>query len=185
MLAPPLDDLVETADHSLRRQREVDLNAERLTAEVVDDVEQPERSAISQLVMHEVHRPYCVDRLEHRQRLWFHSVHTLLRLEPSIQLQLPENPAHALMVPEKTLNVTQIQRAKTKAPVPLVLRQPQQPLGDLGILRIELRLITISTFAHTKRLAGQTDAQAFPRDRPLGHLAPARWPQSFFRVPPR
>jgi hypothetical protein len=78
------------------------------------------------------------------------------------------------MVPEKALHVAQIQEAKTKAPVPLILRQPQQPLGNLGVLRIELGLIAITAFAQTKRLARQTDTQTFLLDRPSGDRASAR-----------
>ncbi len=87
--------------------------------------------------MHEVYRPHSVNRLRYRQLLWLRSVRTLLRLYPKIQLQFLINPVHAFMVPEKFLYVAQKQEAKTKAPVPLILRQPKQQLGDLSVLRIE------------------------------------------------
>ena len=69
--------------------------------------------------------------------------------------------------------------------MPLVLRQSQQPLGTLGIFRIELGLIAISPFAHAKGLGRQPDAQTTSLDRPSGHLASARWTHGFLRGLPR
>src|SRR5690606_39231480 len=66
-LAAPFDDLFQRADHALRRQREVDFDAEPLAVVVVNDVEQSEAASVSQLVVHEVHRPGLVDGDGYRQ----------------------------------------------------------------------------------------------------------------------
>lgn len=53
----------------LRRQREVDLDVERLAVEIVDHVEQLDDASIDQLVVHGIHRPDLVDDSGHRRRL--------------------------------------------------------------------------------------------------------------------
>lgn len=110
-------------------------SASRLKASMTLNNRNDLPSAISHLVMHKVDRPHRVDRLRHRQRLWLHSVHTLLRLDPQVQPQLSVNSIHAFVSPER-------------APVPLVLRQTQQPLSDPDVLSAELRLIAISVLTH-------------------------------------
>ncbi len=79
------------------------------------------------------------------------------------------------MVVAKTFDVTQMQEAKATTPVPLALRQPQQPLGDLGVLSIELGLIATSALTQPKYLTRQTDNQPLLFNCPSGHLASARW----------
>jgi hypothetical protein len=138
-----------------------------------------ERYAIGQLIVHEVHQPHCVDRLRHRQCLGLRSVHTLVPLDPQTQLQLPIALVQPFMVIAKTFCVTQIQEAETKAPVPSILRQPQQPRGDLGVRCIELGLIVISTLAQSERLASQADAQTSFLNRSSDHLVSASRPYCF------
>jgi len=53
-LAAPFDNPVERSDHSLGRQREVDLDAESFAVVVVDHIEQTDAAAIGELVVHEV-----------------------------------------------------------------------------------------------------------------------------------
>ena len=53
-IAPPGRDPVQHPDHARRGQVQIDLNGERLPAEVIDHVEGPEASAIPQSVRHEV-----------------------------------------------------------------------------------------------------------------------------------
>ena len=53
-LAAPFDDLVQRPDYPLGRQRQINLHAESLAVEVVDDVQQPVTSAVGQGIVHEV-----------------------------------------------------------------------------------------------------------------------------------
>ncbi len=89
------------------------------------------------------------------------------------------------MPPEKALHVTQTQETKAKAPVPLVLRQLQQPLGNLSVLSIELELIAIAILTKTSYPTRQTDTQALLLDRPPSHLESARWHYGFLQEPQR
>ena len=74
-----------------------------------------------------------------------------------VKFQRAVNPADTLVVPGKALDVAQIIPAQTKAPVPLVMRQPDQPVGNLGVLIRQLRLVTVTGLADRKGRAGQTD----------------------------
>jgi len=53
-LAAPLDDPIEASGDAFGGQREVDLNAQAFPVEVVQHVQQPERTTITQSVGHEV-----------------------------------------------------------------------------------------------------------------------------------
>lgn len=53
--APPFDDLLQGADHPLRRQQQIDLDTQAFPVEVVDHVEQPIGASIAECSMHEVH----------------------------------------------------------------------------------------------------------------------------------
>jgi hypothetical protein len=96
-------------DHAQRRQREVDVDAQALTIEVVDDIEQTIAPAVGQTVMHEIHRPAFVDCRRNREWLWLLSGKPLLRLDSQIQLQLPINAVDTLMVPAEAFHVAQKQ----------------------------------------------------------------------------
>ncbi len=54
--ALPLNDLIQGADHPGRRHREVHVEAQSFAIEVVDHVEQSETTAISPLIVQEIHR---------------------------------------------------------------------------------------------------------------------------------
>jgi hypothetical protein len=122
--ATPFDNLIQRLDHAYRRQREVGLNAQSLTVEVIQHIEQSERTTICQLVMHEVHGPDRVRYIRHDQRLWLFPLNVPLWLDAQIQLQPTANPLDTLVVPVKAFDVTQIIPAQTKAPASLVMRQP-------------------------------------------------------------
>src|SRR6056297_2327209 len=154
------------------------LTAQALTVEVVDHVEQPERTTALQAVVHEVHRPDFVDRRRHRQRLRHLSNDALLRLDPQVQLQRPVDPIDPLVIPWEALDIAQKQKAQPKPPVLLVAGQADQPIGNLGVLVRQLRLIPIAVLADEKRLAGQADADRPTLDCLFGHLPATRWPQS-------
>ena len=64
-LATPRDELLELANHPLRWQRKVNLHADGLSVEVVNDIEKYKLSALIQQVVHEVHQPHLIDALRH------------------------------------------------------------------------------------------------------------------------
>ena len=138
--ASTLNDMFEGTDDPLRRQREVDFHAQGLSVVVIDDIEQPEASAIRELVMHKVHRPDFIDCLGHGQWLWLFSVQTLPGLDQQIELQSLVNPIDPLVIPFEALDVTQVEVTKTKSPVAVVVGQAQQPVGDLLVLSILIGL---------------------------------------------
>ena len=76
--------------------------------------------------------------------------------------------------------IVQIQEAQTKAPIPTVLSQANQPVGNHIILSTALGLISVARFTDLKCFTGQLDGDAFLLYRSLGHLAAARWPHHFF-----
>ena len=64
-LSSPLNDLLQRANDPFSRQREIHLNAQSLTIEIVDDIEQSIGTTILQAVVHEVHRPNLIDVVRH------------------------------------------------------------------------------------------------------------------------
>ncbi len=63
------------------------------------------------------------------------------------------------MVPAVTLHVAQIQEAQPKAPVPLVIRQANQPGGNTVVLRVQLGSVAVAALAQPKCLTGLPNAQ--------------------------
>lgn len=157
-LAAPLDNLIQYADHPHRRQRKVNFNPETFPVEVVQHVEQPEAATIDQRIVHEVDRPHFVDPRRHRQRLRYFPHQPFLRLDPQVQLQLPADPAHPLVVPGEILHVAQMQEAQPEPPVPERRRQSDQPVHDQGILIHPPGHATVRRLAQIERLAGMPDA---------------------------
>lgn len=51
----------------------------------------------------------------------------------------------------------------------MVIRQPNQPIGDLVVLSIELALVKIEGIADAKRFTGNTNAHSSLYDRFLEH----------------
>ena len=156
-LAAPGHDLRQRADHAMRRQREVHLDAQGLAVEVVDHIKQPDAAPVFQLVVHEVHRPDLVAVLGHRERLWFLAHQALARLDAQVQLQLPVDPVHAFVVPGETAHVAQMQETQPEAPVAVVVGQAQQPLGNLVVLDATPGLVAVAGLADLKRLASSPD----------------------------
>ena len=104
----------------------------------------------------------------------------LARLDAQVQLELPVNPVHALVVKPEALHVSQVQEAQPKAPVAVIVGQLEQPVGDLLILLIAQPLIAVARLADAKCIARKPDRYAPACYCVSGHLAAGRWPQSFF-----
>ena len=100
-LAAPLDHPVQTADDAFGGQREVDLDAQSFAVKIIQNVQQPERTAVTQPVGHEVplrrlkanayratHRPGHVWRIWHGQRIGLVTLQPLSGLDPKVQFEL-------------------------------------------------------------------------------------------------
>ena len=94
--------------------------------------------------MHKIHRPDLVDLLGYCQRFWLLPIQTLTGFDPKVQLQALVNPIDALVVPFKALNITQVEITKPKAPVAVVIRQPQQPIRYLLVLSALLGVVPVT-----------------------------------------
>ena len=66
-LSAPFDDPIKAPDDPFSGQGEVDLDAQALTVEVVQHIQQPKRAAITEAICHEVHQPGVVGGIRHRQ----------------------------------------------------------------------------------------------------------------------
>ena len=99
---------------------------------------------------YKIHRSHLVDRLRHCQRLRLLTHKALARLDPLIELQLFIDSKRTLVVPFKTLDVTQVQIAKTEAPVAMLVGQSNQPSGHFVVLSIELALVEIAGLVDAK-----------------------------------
>src|SRR5690606_25831777 len=179
-LSSPANDLLERANHTLRRQREVDLDAQRLAVKVIDHVQHSDATSIGKLVMHEVHRPHLVDLGRYRQRLGRLPNQPFARFDPQVQFELAVDPVHTLVVPPEAADITQVQKAQPKAPVAVVVRQAKQPVCDLLVLGVDLGDVPIAGLANAERLASHPDRYAVIFHGTSGHLAAARWPHHFF-----
>src|SRR5690606_21549231 len=115
--AAPVNDLLERTDHAFRRQREVDLDAQGLTVEVINHVQNSDTASVGKLIMHEIHGPYLVHVGRYRQRLGRLPDQPLTRLDAQVQLEFAVDSIHALMVPAKAPDIAQVQKAQAKAPV--------------------------------------------------------------------
>src|SRR5690554_7771013 len=100
----------------------------------------------------------------HRQWVRLLSDDPFLRLDSQVQLQLAVYPVHPLVIPAVALDVAQEQEAQAESPVALIRGQPDQPVGNLGILIAQQPLITVAGFADAIGLAGEPDADAPFRD---------------------
>jgi hypothetical protein len=84
------------------------------------------------------------------------------------------------VIPFEILDVAQVQIAKTKAPVSMVVGQFDQPICHLIVLSIALTLVAIAGLADSKCHTGYPDTNTSTCYLPLGHLSSARWPHHFF-----
>ena len=98
--------------------------------------------------------PGLVNAIRHRQRLRLGSSLALVRAGTQVEFQLLVDAVNALMVPLKTLHVAQMPVAKPEPPVPVFVRQPDQPLGYQQVLGVQLRAIAVGALAQPERLTG-------------------------------
>lgn len=130
-LAPPGNNLLQGSDHTLGRQQKVYLDAQGFAVEVINHIEQSEAPAIFELVVHEIHGPDFVHGQRHAQRFGLLADQPLAWFDAQFQLQLPVNPVDPLVVPLEPFDIAQIQVTQPKAPGAVVVRQSQQPIGNL------------------------------------------------------
>src|SRR5690606_7632302 len=176
----PVNDLFKRTYHPFRRQREVHLNTQRLAIEVIYHVQQPDASAVDELVVHEIHRPDLVYRSRHHQRLRCLPYEPLARLDTQIQFQLAIDPVDALVVPAEAFKVTQVQKAQTESPAPMVIGYSQQPVSNLVVFGVVLGHVSVTRLANLEGITGQTHRDTSLMHRMLGHLATTRRPYHFF-----
>jgi len=155
--ATPFDNPVQRSDDAFGWQREVDLDAQAFTIEVIDDVEQADAASVGKLIMHKIHRPALVDRSRHSQWQRLLAYQAVARLNPQVQLELAVNPVDTLVVPFEPFDVAQVQEAQPEAPVALVVRQPYQPVGDDTVFFVQLGLVPIAGLADAKRPTRQVN----------------------------
>ena len=86
------------------------------------------------------------------------------------------------MVTAKALHITQVQKTQTKAPVPVVMRQSDQPIGNLGVLIAELGLVAVAGLADAEHCTGQADAHTLFVNGFLRHLTATRRLYHFFSM---
>ena len=65
----PFDDAVQAADDPFGGQREVHLDPQPFSVEVVQHIQQPKSTAVAKTICHEVHRPGHIGRVWHRQNI--------------------------------------------------------------------------------------------------------------------
>ena len=70
-----------------------------LAVEVIQHVQQPQHTAITEAICHEVHRPSHVGCLGHHQRVGFVPLKPLAGFDPQVQFQLAVDSIDPLMVP--------------------------------------------------------------------------------------
>lgn len=69
-----------------------------------------------------------------------------------VQLQLPVDAVNTFVVPWKASHIAQVQEAKAKAPVAIVVGHARQPLGDCIVLNVAASHVAIAGLADLKRL---------------------------------
>jgi len=87
--------------------------------------------------------------------------------------RLSANGIDPLVVPAIALNVAQIQKTQTEAPVAFVCCQTFQPIGDLFVLVTQFGTVSVAGLADLERTARERDAYAVPCNRIHGHLSPS------------
>lgn len=97
--AVDLEQLIQGAYDAPRRGEGTDLNAQRLSIALINDVEGAERTAVVRRVAHEAQGPYPVEFVGLQQRLALTSAQSLLRLALEVQPHLAVHPVNTLVVP--------------------------------------------------------------------------------------
>ena len=166
-LAAPFDDLVQAADDAFCRQRKVHFNAQSLAVEVVQNIQQPELPAVFQTICHEGHGPNQVRRIGHSQGIGLVPLQTFAWFDPEVQLQLAVDAVYALVVPAMSSDIPQVKGAQAKAPGLLCPRQPDEEIGDLLVLVVQLGAVTITSLAdlevrQASAMLTPCNATAFP-----------------------
>lgn len=96
---------------------------------------------------------------------WYRLIplHPTFVLDALIQFQITINPANPLVVPGKTLDVMQIISAQTETPVLLIMRQPDQPIGNFRVFIRQYRLVAVACLTDAEGRAGQANTGAARR----------------------
>src|SRR5690606_21394184 len=128
----------------------------------------------------EIHGPDQVGSFWHGQRIGLVPLQALAWLDPEVQLQLAVDAVYALVVPAMSPDIAQVKKAQAEAPGLLRPRQPDEEIGDLLVIIVQLGAITIAGLADTKGAAGERDAHPTQRHCFPGHLSALRWPCHFF-----
>lgn len=79
--------------------------------------------------------------------------------------RINEDASDPLAVPAKPFDIAQVQDAQAKAPVAVGRGQPDQPIGDPGVLLADVGLITEACLADREGLTRMPDARMSIRDR--------------------
>jgi hypothetical protein len=129
--------------------------------------------------MRKVHGPDLVDLFGHGQRLWLlpdlkPPIKMLTGFDPKVEPQTFVNPVDSLVVLLKALDIAQVEITESEAPVAVVVRQSQQPVGYLLVLSVLLGFVLITDLAHREDLAGQSHRYTPLNYRPPGHITSAR-----------
>lgn len=85
-------------------------------------------------------------------------------------LPKPLYPVNPFVVPAKAQRVAKVQVAQPKAPVGLLLGQPNQPISDHGIVARELGLVAVTGLADADRRASHPNADVTLGHRRFGNL---------------
>ena len=103
-----------------------------------------------------------VGRLWHRERVRFVPLQPLAGFDPQVQFQRAIDPIDPLVVPWMTLHVAQVQETQAKTPCLAGICQPNQKIGDLFVLVLQLWTIAIAGLADPEGAAGHGDTDPAP-----------------------
>ena len=106
--------LIKAPDHTLSRQGKIDLYPQPFTVEVVQDIQQPKCTTVTQPVGHEIHGPGHIGRIRHRQRVGLVPFQSLAGLDPKVQFELAIDAVNPFVVPWVPLDVAQMQKTQPK-----------------------------------------------------------------------
>jgi hypothetical protein len=82
----------------------------------------------------------------------------LAGLDPQVQFQRAIDAVDAFVVPGMALHVAQVQETQAEPPGLAGIGQPDQQIGDLFVLVLQLRAVAIAGLADPEGPAGQRDA---------------------------
>lgn len=136
-----IDHLLQRANDTRRRQREIDFDHSHPPVEVTHHIEQPEVATVAESIVHEVHRPDLILRCTlppsgtgaSRTSRFF----DLIRRSTPVR----DNVVHALVIPAEAFHIAKMQETQPEAPVALTFSHAHQALGDSLVLARLLRLI--------------------------------------------